>query len=93
MKAFFIIYIYRPTVIQTCKKKSVEGVQIAPHLVLLIQCSLWVLYGLPVVHKDSILVTTSNSIGFVNEVIFVVVFWICCEDESRVGPSFILRYV
>lgn len=70
-----------------------EGVQIAPHLVLLIQCSLWVLYGLPVVHKDSILVTTSNSIGFVNEVIFVVVFWICCEDESRVGPSFILRYV
>ncbi|KAG7576279.1 SWEET sugar transporter [Arabidopsis thaliana x Arabidopsis arenosa] len=74
---------HMPEYIQIYKKKSVEGVKPDRHILMLIQCSLWVLYGLPVVHKDSILVTTSNSIGFVNEVIYVVVFWICCEDESR----------
>ncbi|EFH38920.1 hypothetical protein ARALYDRAFT_920411 [Arabidopsis lyrata subsp. lyrata] len=72
-----------PEFIQAYKKKSVEGVKLAPHLVLLIKCSLWVLYGLPLVHKDNILVTTSNGVGFVIQVIYVVVFWINCDEESR----------
>ncbi|XP_023635816.1 bidirectional sugar transporter SWEET8 [Capsella rubella] len=43
---------------------------------------LWVLYGLPLFHKDGILVTTSNGIGCLIEIIYLVVFLIYCSDES-----------
>ncbi|KAG2272651.1 hypothetical protein Bca52824_067206 [Brassica carinata] len=47
------------------------------------KCGLWVWYGLPLVQKDGILVTTSNGVGLVVEVIYLVVFFIYCDKESE----------
>ncbi|XP_019091480.1 PREDICTED: bidirectional sugar transporter SWEET8-like [Camelina sativa] len=82
---------YVPRFIQIYKKKSVEGYKVNRQLLMLAKCSLWVLYGIPFVHNDSnsILVSTSNGVGFVIEVIYVVVFWINCNDESRKGHDLI----
>ncbi|KAF8081500.1 hypothetical protein N665_0881s0001 [Sinapis alba] len=52
-------------------------------IVMVVKCSLWVLYGLPLVQNDSILVTTSNGVGLVIEVIYLMVFFIYCEEESE----------
>ncbi|EFH58730.1 hypothetical protein ARALYDRAFT_896768 [Arabidopsis lyrata subsp. lyrata] len=87
------VFIFVPEYIQIYKKKSVEGVKPDRHLLMLIKCSLWVLYGLPVVHKDSILVTTSNGVGFVIEVIYVVVFCISCDDQSRTDVVYVKLYL
>ncbi|KAH0927721.1 hypothetical protein HID58_019977 [Brassica napus] len=48
---------------------------------MVMKCSLWILYGLPLVQKDSILVTTSNGVGLVIEVIYLVVFFIYCYKD------------
>lgn len=58
------------------------------HVVLVAKCSLWVLYGLPFVQRDSILVTTSNGVGFIIEVIYLIVFVTYCDEESRVCSIF-----
>ncbi|KAF3608548.1 hypothetical protein DY000_02051232 [Brassica cretica] len=49
--------------------------------------SLWVLYGLPLVQKDSILVTTSNGVGLVIEAIYLVVFFIYCDKDLRMEET------
>ena len=51
------------------------------HVAMVMKCSLWILYGLPLVQKDSILVTTSNGVGLVIEVIYLVVFFIYCYKD------------
>ncbi|KAH0881368.1 hypothetical protein HID58_068762 [Brassica napus] len=47
------------------------------------KCCLWILYGLPLVQKDSILVTTSNGVGLVIEVIYLVVFFIYSDKNLQ----------
>ncbi|CAG7878184.1 unnamed protein product [Brassica rapa] len=47
------------------------------------KCSLWVLYGLPLVQKDGILVTTSNGVGLLIEAIYLVVYFIYCDKEAE----------
>nr|VDC73109.1 unnamed protein product [Brassica rapa] len=47
------------------------------------KCSLWVLYGLPLVQKDSILVTTSNGVGLVIEAIYLAVFLFYCDKDLQ----------
>ncbi|KAL1211855.1 Bidirectional sugar transporter SWEET8 [Cardamine amara subsp. amara] len=79
----FISLSEMPKFIQVLKKKSLDGVDPALHLAMVMKCSLWILYGLPVVHKDSILVTTTNGVGFIIEASYLVVFWIYCVDEER----------
>lgn len=87
---FTNICIYRPKFIQIYKDKSVDAdFQQHRHVVMVVKCSLWVLYGLPLVQKDSILVTTSNGVGLVIEVIYLVVFFIYCDKESERVSSII----
>ncbi|KAG5539504.1 hypothetical protein RHGRI_019899 [Rhododendron griersonianum] len=63
-----------PTFIQICKKGSVEQFSAAPYLATLINCSLWVLYGLPMVHPNSTLVLTINGAGVVIELVYLLLF-------------------
>ncbi|CAF2102763.1 unnamed protein product [Brassica rapa subsp. narinosa] len=55
------------------------------------KCSLWVLYGLPLVQKDGILVTTSNGVGLLIEAIYLVVYFIYCDKEAERRKS--CRYI
>ncbi|CAN8233154.1 unnamed protein product [Cochlearia groenlandica] len=73
LKTFYRIY----------KKKSVEEFQYVPYITTIMNCMLWVFYGLPVVHKDSILVSTINGIGLVIEAIYLAVYFLYCGHKKN----------
>lgn len=70
----YLRWTFRPTFIQICKKGSVEQFSAAPYLATLINCGLWVLYGLPMVHPNSVLVLTINGAGVVIELVYLLLF-------------------
>lgn len=54
-----------------------------PYLATLLQCLLWVVYGIPLVHPHSILVLTINAAGCVIEFTYVVLFLIYSDRKKR----------
>lgn len=64
----------RPTFIRIFKKKDVEEFQFWPYVATVLNCLLWVWYGLPFVTPDSILVVTINGIGLAIELIYLCIF-------------------
>ena len=50
----------RQTFYRICKAKDVEEFKADPYLATLLNCMLWVFYGLPIVHPNSILVVRSG---------------------------------
>jgi len=75
--------VYRPTFIEIWKKGSVEQFSPIPYLATLVNCMVWTLYGLPMVHPNSILVVTINGSGSVLELIFVTLFLIYSDGKKR----------
>lgn len=51
-------------------------------------CMLWVFYGLPVVHKDSILVSTINGVGLVIEIFYICVYLAYCGHKKNARVSY-----
>nr|ACU23234.1 unknown [Glycine max] len=72
-----------PTFVEICKKGSVEQYSAAPYLATLVNCMVWTLYGLPMVHPNSILVVTINGSGCIIELIFVTLFLIYSGGKKR----------
>ncbi|RDX90191.1 Bidirectional sugar transporter SWEET7, partial [Mucuna pruriens] len=68
---------------EICKKRSVGQFSAAPYLATLVNCMVWTLYGLPMVHPHSILVVTINGSGCVIEIIFVTLFLIYSDPKKR----------
>lgn len=66
------------------KNKSVEEFQPWPYVATMMNCMLWVFYGLPVVHKDSLLVTTINGVGMGFEAIYISIFLIYCGGTKNI---------
>ncbi|CAL9224120.1 unnamed protein product [Arabidopsis halleri] len=65
------------------KKKSVEEFSYVPYVATVMNCMLWVFYGLPVVHKDSYLVSTINGVGLVIELFYVGVYLMYCGNKQN----------
>ncbi|XP_022924129.1 bidirectional sugar transporter SWEET5 [Cucurbita moschata] len=65
-----------PTFTQIVKRKAVEDFKPDPYLATILNCAMWVFYGMPFVHPDSILVVTINGIGFFIELAYVSIFFI-----------------
>ncbi|KAH9719066.1 Bidirectional sugar transporter SWEET7 [Citrus sinensis] len=61
-----------PTFVEIVKKGTVEQYSAAPYLATLLNCMVWVLYGLPMVHPHSILVITINGSGTAIEVVYII---------------------
>ncbi|PAN29822.1 hypothetical protein PAHAL_5G252000 [Panicum hallii] len=72
-----------PTFYRICKAKDVEEFKADPYLATLLNCMLWVFYGIPVVHPNSILVVTINGIGLVIEAAYLTIFFIYCDNKKR----------
>ncbi|KAG5228213.1 bidirectional sugar transporter [Salix suchowensis] len=72
-----------PTFVQIWKKKSVEQFSAAPYLATLINCVVWVLYGLPIVHPHSTLVWTINGAGTAIEIVYLLLFIIHSNGKKR----------
>ncbi|VVA96682.1 unnamed protein product [Arabis nemorensis] len=88
-----------PRFIEIYKKKSVEdGYQPQRHIAMIMKCTLWIIYGLPLVHKDNILVTITNGISLGIEVIYLVIYYMYCDhkawrDNIRVSLLYWISFV
>ncbi|XP_047152523.1 bidirectional sugar transporter SWEET4-like isoform X1 [Vigna umbellata] len=72
-----------PTFIEIWKKRSVEQFSAIPYLAMVVNCMVWTLYGLPMVHPHSILVVTINGSGSVLALIFIALFLIYSDGKKR----------
>ncbi|KAE8672380.1 Bidirectional sugar transporter SWEET4 [Hibiscus syriacus] len=81
--ALFLFLSPLPTFIRIWKKGSVEQFSPVPYLATLINCMVWVIYGLPMVHPNSTLVVTINGAGTAIEVVFLTLFIVFCHDKKK----------
>ncbi|XP_073020982.1 bidirectional sugar transporter SWEET7-like [Primulina eburnea] len=72
-----------PTFYRIWKKKSVEQYSPIPYLATFINCGLWILYGLPVVHPNSTLLVTINGAGLAIEIVYLSLFIIFSDAKKR----------
>ncbi|XP_018475477.1 bidirectional sugar transporter SWEET7 [Raphanus sativus] len=72
-----------PTFIQIVKKKSTEEYSPIPYLATLINCLVWVLYGLPMVCPNNTPVLTINGTGVIIEVVFITTFFVFCGCQKQ----------
>ncbi|KAL3742878.1 hypothetical protein ACJRO7_018222 [Eucalyptus globulus] len=81
--ALFLFLSPMPTFIRIWKKGSVEQYSPVPYLATLINCMVWVLYGLPMVHPHSTLVVTINGAGTLIEVVYILLFLLYSDRQKR----------
>ncbi|KAK6920733.1 SWEET sugar transporter [Dillenia turbinata] len=79
-----------PTFVKILKEKSVGEFKPDPYLATTLNCMMWVFYGLPFVHPDSILVVTINSIGLVMEAAYLTIFFTYAPWNKRKKVIFVL---
>jgi solute carrier family 50 protein (sugar transporter) len=72
-----------PTFVQIVKKRDVEQFVPDPYLATFLNCALWVFYGLPIVHPNSILVVTINGTGLAIEIVYLFVFFAYAPKPKR----------
>ncbi|KAL3748292.1 hypothetical protein ACJRO7_009516 [Eucalyptus globulus] len=72
-----------PTFITIWKKKTASGFKPDPYVATVLNCAMWVFYGMPFVHPDSLLVVTINGFGFCLELIYVGIFFIYSPWKRR----------
>jgi len=49
----------------------------------LLNCALWVLYGTPFVHPNTLLVLTVNGVGLLFETVYTIFFLIFCKNKNE----------
>jgi solute carrier family 50 protein (sugar transporter) len=72
-----------PTFYRIWKKKTVEQYSAVPYLATLLNCMMWVLYGLPLVHPNSMLVITINGTGMAIELTYIALFLAYSAGTAR----------
>lgn len=72
-----------PTFVRIWKNRSVEEFSPYPYLATLLNCMMWVVYGMPLVHPHSILVITINGSGVIIELSFVLLFLVYSKGSRR----------
>ncbi|XP_010678743.2 bidirectional sugar transporter SWEET5 [Beta vulgaris subsp. vulgaris] len=72
-----------PTFWRIIKNKSVEQFKPDPYVATILNCAMWILYGLPFVHPNNILVATINGIGLFIELVYVIIFLIYSDGLKR----------
>ncbi|GKV18908.1 hypothetical protein SLEP1_g29229 [Rubroshorea leprosula] len=81
--SFFLFLSPVPTFIKIHKLGSVEEFKPDPYVAAVLSCMMWVFYGLPIVHPDSILVVTISIIGLAIELSYVTLFIIYSPWAKR----------
>ncbi|AQK69754.1 Bidirectional sugar transporter SWEET4 [Zea mays] len=79
-----------PTFIRIWKKGSVEQYSPIPYVATLLNCMMWVLYGLPLVHPHSMLVITINGTGMLIQLTYVALFLVYSAGAARRKVSLLL---
>lgn len=79
-----------PTFMRIWKHKSVEQFSVIPYVATLMNCMLWVVYGLPVVHPHSTLVITINGSGTAIELSYILLYLIFSGGGRRLKAFLLL---
>ncbi|WOK91367.1 hypothetical protein Cni_G00058 [Canna indica] len=87
---YVLVVIGSPTFRRIWRSRSVEQFSAAPYLATLVNCMLWLLYGLPMVHPHSTWILTVNGAGLVIELIYVLIFLGFSEGEGRLRVLLVL---
>ena len=74
---------FRPTFYIIWKKRSVEQYSPVPYLASFFNCGLWVLYGMPFVQPNSLLVVICNGAGVVIEACYLVIFLTYSDPKKK----------
>uniref|UniRef100_A0A0D3GBH2 Bidirectional sugar transporter SWEET n=1 Tax=Oryza barthii TaxID=65489 RepID=A0A0D3GBH2_9ORYZ len=72
-----------PTFVTIVKKKDVEEFVPDPYLATFLNCALWVFYGLPFIHPNSILVVTINGTGLLIEIAYLAIYFAYAPKPKR----------
>lgn len=80
----------RPTFLDIWRKGSVEQYSAMPYLATLVNCLVWTLYGMPMVHPNSLLVVTINGAGCVVELTYVIIFLVYSQRTKRLKVFLLL---
>ncbi|KGN53435.1 bidirectional sugar transporter SWEET7 isoform X2 [Cucumis sativus] len=88
--ALFLFLSPLPTFVTIWKRGSVEQYSPIPYLATLVNCLVWVLYGLPVVHPGSILVITINAAGTLIELVYIILFFVFSDRKKRMKVLLVL---
>ncbi|XP_020264028.1 bidirectional sugar transporter SWEET4-like [Asparagus officinalis] len=81
-----------PTFITIFKRKDVEQFSAFPYLATLLNCLLWCLYGLPIVHPDSTLVLTINGAGVVIELCYIIIYTIYSPAKQKLRAILVVIF-
>ncbi|KAG7559431.1 SWEET sugar transporter [Arabidopsis thaliana x Arabidopsis arenosa] len=73
-----------PSFITIYKNKKVEGYKADPYLATVLNCTLWVFYGLPIVHPGSILVIPINAVGLCLGLSYLAMFFYFSPTSQKV---------
>lgn len=60
-----------------------EEFSAVPYLATFVNCGIWMLFGLPMVHPHSLLVVTINGTGFLIESVYLIFFIIYSNRKPR----------
>lgn len=82
-----ILHACSPTFTRIIKQKTVSDFKPDPYLATLLNCAVWVFYGMPFVHPDSTLVWTINGAGFIIEAAYIVIFVMYSPASKRVSNT------
>ncbi|KAD4178434.1 hypothetical protein E3N88_27025 [Mikania micrantha] len=88
--SYHLCKFHLPTFIQIVKKGAVEQFSPVPYLATFVNCGIWVLYGLPVVHPHSLLVITINGTGLLIETVYLLLFLIYSNRKQRIKVLLII---
>ncbi|XP_059299962.1 bidirectional sugar transporter SWEET5-like [Lycium barbarum] len=81
--SFFLFLSPAPTFVKIVKAKSVMEFNSDPYVATILNCAVWVFYGMPFVHPDSLLVITINGFGLCIELFYVAIFFIYSDWAKR----------
>ncbi|PKU59089.1 Bidirectional sugar transporter SWEET7b [Dendrobium catenatum] len=79
-----------PTFYRICKNKSVEHFSVVPYIATLLNCMLWVLYGMPFVKPNSTLIITINGAGTMIELIYIIIYVLYSDGSRRIKALLLL---
>nr|XP_048327587.1 bidirectional sugar transporter SWEET6b-like [Ziziphus jujuba var. spinosa] len=72
-----------PTFYNIRQKKDVEEFQPYPYIAAVLNCLFWMLYGMPFVHPNSLLVLTVTPPGLLLEFIYISIFFVYAPNNGR----------
>ncbi|KAH7425136.1 hypothetical protein KP509_11G041200 [Ceratopteris richardii] len=72
-----------PTFVKVIKWRSTREFSGVPYVVMLLNSTLWVFYGIPAAVSNNILVSTTNGIGTVLEIVYIIIFLIFSDYRER----------